>query len=159
MIEKYSFAGCKIDFPLFLSALFLLVVFRETWERKFCTHVFLIISLNSVMHYMRSCFFCIPLFELEFFFFFKLSILYLWIDILFAFFKEIYSYRAFDLNLWCSLRVFSVAAVVGICILLPVNYLGDQLQDIDFSDLSNKSLDLFSISNVKDGSNRYLLLV
>ncbi|XP_008780953.1 CSC1-like protein HYP1 isoform X1 [Phoenix dactylifera] len=53
-----------------------------------------------------------------------------------------------------SLRVFSVAAVVGICILLPVNYLGDQLRDIDFSDLPNKSLDLFSISNVKDGSNR-----
>ncbi|KAG1347865.1 putative CSC1-like protein [Cocos nucifera] len=53
-----------------------------------------------------------------------------------------------------SLRVFSVAAVVGICILLPVNYLGDQLRDIDFTDLPNKSLDLFSISNVKDGSNR-----
>lgn len=50
--------------------------------------------------------------------------------------------------------MFSVAAVVGIFILLPVNYLGDQLRDIDFSDIPNKSLDLFTISNVKDGSNR-----
>ncbi|XP_073107978.1 CSC1-like protein HYP1 isoform X4 [Elaeis guineensis] len=48
------------------------------------------------------------------------------------------------------MRIF----IFGICILLPVNYLGDQLRDIDFSDLPNKSLDLFSISNVKDGSNR-----
>lgn len=52
-----------------------------------------------------------------------------------------------------SLRVFSVAAVLGIGILLPVNYLGDHLRDADFSDIPNKSLDLFSISNVKDGSN------
>lgn len=53
-----------------------------------------------------------------------------------------------------SLKVFSVAGIIGIFILLPVNYLGDQLQDIDFSDLPNKSLDMFTISNVKDGSNR-----
>ncbi|XP_073107977.1 uncharacterized protein [Elaeis guineensis] len=51
------------------------------------------------------------------------------------------------------MRIF----IFGICILLPVNYLGDQLRDIDFSDLPNKSLDLFSISNVKDGSNRAVL--
>lgn len=53
-----------------------------------------------------------------------------------------------------SLRVFSVAGVIGIFVLIPVNYLGNQLSDIDFSDLPNKSLDLFSISNVKDGSSR-----
>ncbi|URE12336.1 hypothetical protein MUK42_04539 [Musa troglodytarum] len=52
-----------------------------------------------------------------------------------------------------SLRVFSVAAIIGIFVLLPVNYLGDHLRDIDFSDLPNKSLDLFTISNVKDSSN------
>ncbi|XP_058081974.1 CSC1-like protein HYP1 isoform X4 [Magnolia sinica] len=51
-----------------------------------------------------------------------------------------------------SLRVFSVAGIIGICILLPVNYLGNELNDIDFSELPNKSVDLFSISNVKDGS-------
>ncbi|XP_042465397.1 CSC1-like protein HYP1 [Zingiber officinale] len=52
-----------------------------------------------------------------------------------------------------SLRVFSLAAIIGIFVLLPVNYLGDHLRNIDFSDLPNKSLDLFTISNVKDGSN------
>ncbi|KAJ4835385.1 CSC1-like protein hyp1 [Turnera subulata] len=52
-----------------------------------------------------------------------------------------------------SVRVFTCAVVVGICILLPVNYLGNQLS-IDFHNLPNKSLDSFSISNVDDGSNR-----
>ncbi|XP_042498056.1 CSC1-like protein HYP1 isoform X3 [Macadamia integrifolia] len=51
-----------------------------------------------------------------------------------------------------SLRIFSFAGVVGIFILLPVNYLGNQLSLIDFSDLPNKSLDIFSISNVDNGS-------
>ncbi|XP_010258592.1 PREDICTED: CSC1-like protein HYP1 isoform X2 [Nelumbo nucifera] len=50
-----------------------------------------------------------------------------------------------------SLRVFSFAGIVGIFILLPVNYVGNQL---DFSDLPNKSLDIFSISNVNNGSKR-----
>ncbi|KAA8547958.1 hypothetical protein F0562_004387 [Nyssa sinensis] len=52
-----------------------------------------------------------------------------------------------------GLRVFTFAGIVGIFILLPVNYTGNQL-NIDFSDLQNKSLDSFSISNVNDGSNR-----
>ncbi|WOL15441.1 CSC1-like protein HYP1 [Canna indica] len=52
-----------------------------------------------------------------------------------------------------SLRVFAVAAIIGLFILLPVNFLGNQLREIDFSDLPNKSLDFFSISNVQDGSN------
>ncbi|XP_030469454.2 CSC1-like protein HYP1 isoform X1 [Syzygium oleosum] len=50
-----------------------------------------------------------------------------------------------------SLRVFSFATIVGIGILLPINYLGTQLSDD--SELQNKSLDSFSISNVNDGSN------
>ncbi|ONI19170.1 hypothetical protein PRUPE_3G263100 [Prunus persica] len=50
-----------------------------------------------------------------------------------------------------SLRVFGFAGIVGVVILLPINYLGTQL-DADSSDLANKSLDSFSISNVKDGS-------
>lgn len=53
-----------------------------------------------------------------------------------------------------SLKVFSFIGLVGIFILLPINYVGNQLNDIDFSDLPNKSIDLFSISNVNDGSKR-----
>ncbi|KAH9616278.1 hypothetical protein KSS87_013573 [Heliosperma pusillum] len=52
-----------------------------------------------------------------------------------------------------SLKIFSIASVIGIAVLLPVNFLGNQLE-IDFSDLPNKSLDSFSISNVNNGSNR-----
>ncbi|KAK6928161.1 CSC1/OSCA1-like, N-terminal transmembrane domain [Dillenia turbinata] len=51
-----------------------------------------------------------------------------------------------------SLKVFAFAGFVGVFVLLPVNYLGNQL-DLDFSDLPNKSLDSFSISNVNNGSN------
>ncbi|KAH0973225.1 hypothetical protein GBA52_025381 [Prunus armeniaca] len=52
-----------------------------------------------------------------------------------------------------SLRVFGFAGIVGVLILLPINYLGNQLDvNFDFSDLPNKSLDSFSISNVNDGS-------
>lgn len=52
-----------------------------------------------------------------------------------------------------SLKVFSVAGVLGVFILLPINFVGTQLNE-DSSDLPNKSLDSFSISNVNDGSNR-----
>ncbi|KAL0343855.1 UNVERIFIED_CONTAM: CSC1-like protein HYP1 [Sesamum angustifolium] len=52
-----------------------------------------------------------------------------------------------------GLKVFRFAGIVGICILLPFNYMGNQL-NIDFTDLPNKSLESFSISNVDDGSNR-----
>lgn len=52
-----------------------------------------------------------------------------------------------------SIRVFAAAAVLGVGVLLPVNFLGDQLREIDFTDLPNKSIDLFSVSNVQDGSN------
>ncbi|XVF60586.1 hypothetical protein PTKIN_Ptkin08bG0060100 [Pterospermum kingtungense] len=51
------------------------------------------------------------------------------------------------------LRVFTVACIIGVFVLLPINFLGNQLTD-DFSDLPSKSLDSFSISNVNDGSNR-----
>lgn len=57
----------------------------------------------------------------------------------------------------CSLKVFTFAGIIGVCILLPINFLGDQLS-FDFSDLTSKSLDSFSISNVNDGSNRWLLV-
>ncbi|XP_031491705.1 CSC1-like protein HYP1 [Nymphaea colorata] len=51
-----------------------------------------------------------------------------------------------------SLKIFSVATVIGIFILLPINYFGQQLSDIDYSDIPSQSLDLFTISNVKNGS-------
>ena len=51
-------------------------------------------------------------------------------------------------------RVFAVAAVLGVGVLLPVNFLGDQLREIDIADLPNKSIELFSVSNVQDGSNK-----
>ncbi|KAL0903633.1 hypothetical protein M5K25_028025 [Dendrobium thyrsiflorum] len=53
-----------------------------------------------------------------------------------------------------SLKVFSVAAGLGMFILLPINYFGDQLRETDFTDLQNKSLDLFNISN-RDAENIY----
>ncbi|KAL0350853.1 UNVERIFIED_CONTAM: CSC1-like protein HYP1 [Sesamum radiatum] len=53
-----------------------------------------------------------------------------------------------------GLKVFRFAGIVGICILLPFNYMGNQL-NIDFTDLPNKSLESFSISNVDDGSNSF----
>ncbi|XP_031491704.1 CSC1-like protein HYP1 [Nymphaea colorata] len=51
-----------------------------------------------------------------------------------------------------SLKIFSLAGAIGIFALLPINYLGGQLSDIDFADIPNQSLDLFSISNVQNGS-------
>ncbi|XP_026386291.1 CSC1-like protein HYP1 [Papaver somniferum] len=53
-----------------------------------------------------------------------------------------------------SVKVFTVAAVIGIFILLPINYFGTQIHASDFADIPNKSLDLFSIANVNDGSKR-----
>ncbi|XP_039028859.1 CSC1-like protein HYP1 [Hibiscus syriacus] len=50
-------------------------------------------------------------------------------------------------------KVFIIACVIGIFILLPVNFGGSQLT-YDFSNLPNKTLESFSISNVNDGSNR-----
>ncbi|KAK4598633.1 hypothetical protein RGQ29_015908 [Quercus rubra] len=53
-----------------------------------------------------------------------------------------------------SLKVFLVAGIIGIFVILPVNCTGDQLEDIDFSDFSNNSLDVFTISNISSGSKR-----
>ncbi|KAJ0535581.1 putative calcium-dependent channel, 7TM region phosphate [Helianthus annuus] len=52
-----------------------------------------------------------------------------------------------------SLKVFAFAGVVGLCALLPINFMGNQIV-IDFSDFTNKSLESFSISNVNDGSKK-----
>ncbi|KAH7833337.1 hypothetical protein Vadar_005251 [Vaccinium darrowii] len=53
-----------------------------------------------------------------------------------------------------SLKVFCVAGIIGVFIILPVNFTGDQLQSIDFANLTNDSLDVFSISNIENGSKR-----
>ena len=50
--------------------------------------------------------------------------------------------------------MFAAAAVLGVGVLLPVNFFDHQLQEIDFTDLPNKSIDLFSVSNVQDGSSK-----
>ncbi|TKY50226.1 CSC protein HYP1 [Spatholobus suberectus] len=51
-----------------------------------------------------------------------------------------------------SLKAFAVGGVIGMFVLLPINYMGTQLSDD--SDFQHKSLDSFSISNVNNGSNR-----
>ncbi|CAK8533470.1 unnamed protein product [Lathyrus sativus] len=51
-----------------------------------------------------------------------------------------------------SLKISTFGGIIGMCILLPINYLGSQLSDD--SDFQHKSLDSFSISNVNNGSNR-----
>uniref|UniRef100_A0A8R7Q936 CSC1/OSCA1-like N-terminal transmembrane domain-containing protein n=1 Tax=Triticum urartu TaxID=4572 RepID=A0A8R7Q936_TRIUA len=56
-----------------------------------------------------------------------------------------------------SIRLFAVVAVVGVGVLMPINFMGDQLQLIDFTDLPSKSVDVLSISNVQDGSNKLWL--
>ncbi|KAJ4711405.1 CSC1-like protein [Melia azedarach] len=53
-----------------------------------------------------------------------------------------------------SLKVFLFAGIIGIFVILPVNCTGTALHEIDFADLSNNSLDVFTISNVKSGSKR-----
>ncbi|XP_022151120.1 CSC1-like protein HYP1 isoform X2 [Momordica charantia] len=52
-----------------------------------------------------------------------------------------------------SFKVLLFAGVIGIFVLLPVNCSGDQLEDVDLVNISNNSLDVFTISNVKDGSH------
>ncbi|XP_016647593.1 PREDICTED: CSC1-like protein At1g69450 isoform X2 [Prunus mume] len=53
-----------------------------------------------------------------------------------------------------SLRVFLFAGVIGVFVLLPINCSGNQLEYVDFTDLSNNSLDVFTISNVNNGSSK-----
>ncbi|XP_072072123.1 CSC1-like protein HYP1 [Arachis hypogaea] len=51
-----------------------------------------------------------------------------------------------------SVKVFTFGGIVGILILLPINFMGTQIRDD--ADFPNKSLDSFSISNVNNGSKR-----
>lgn len=53
-----------------------------------------------------------------------------------------------------SLRLFCVAGIIGIFVLIPVNCSGNQLTNIDFANITADSLDVFSISNVNNGSTK-----
>ncbi|KAH9774045.1 CSC1-like protein [Citrus sinensis] len=53
-----------------------------------------------------------------------------------------------------SLKVFLFAGIIGIFVILPVNAGGTEIYEIDFADLPNNSLDVFTISNVNRGSHR-----
>ncbi|KAL8268999.1 hypothetical protein R6Q59_002797 [Mikania micrantha] len=52
-----------------------------------------------------------------------------------------------------SFKVFTIAGFIAIFILLPVNCSGNQLQNVDFINITNNTLDVFSISNVNNGSS------
>lgn len=51
-----------------------------------------------------------------------------------------------------SLRVFSFAGIIGLFVLLPINCAGTQLAAFDITIISSETLDLFTISNVNNGS-------
>ena len=54
-------------------------------------------------------------------------------------------------SLFYSLRFFGICTILGLFILLPVNYIYGQ---IDIDTIGSDTLDKFTISNVTDGSNR-----
>jgi hypothetical protein len=58
------------------------------------------------------------------------------------------------MSLMYSIRIFSIAGIIGVFVLLPLNYTGNQLRTVDWADIPNQSLDLFTIANVQDGSKR-----
>ncbi|CAO2829535.1 unnamed protein product [Amaranthus hypochondriacus] len=51
-----------------------------------------------------------------------------------------------------SLKLFSFAGVIGLFVLLPINCAGTQLAAFDITVISSETLDLFTISNVNNGS-------
>jgi len=111
---------------------------------------------RSVKHLVSNAFISSPILSIPFKYFTSIVVVLLLCNYRSSFLSNlayiISSTDPFFFFAFCSLRVFTVAGIVGIFILLPVNYLGDQLSH-DISDLSSNSLDSFSISNVKDGSN------
>lgn len=51
-----------------------------------------------------------------------------------------------------SFKIFSFAGIIGLFILLPINCAGTQLAAFDITVISSETLDLFTISNVNNGS-------
>ncbi|MQL73103.1 hypothetical protein Taro_005469 [Colocasia esculenta] len=58
-------------------------------------------------------------------------------------------YYLLDLKYVCSIRIFSIAAVICIFVVLPLNYFG---QEMLHGHIPSESLDVFAIENVKQGS-------
>lgn len=58
----------------------------------------------------------------------------------------------FAATLFCSLRVFSIAAIMCIFVVLPLNYFG---QEVEHTHFRAESLEHFTIDNVKEGSEWY----
>ncbi|KNA15383.1 hypothetical protein SOVF_098760 isoform B [Spinacia oleracea] len=50
------------------------------------------------------------------------------------------------------LKIFSFAGIIGLFVLLPINCAGTQLAAFDITAISGETLDLFTISNVNNGS-------
>ncbi|CAN6450679.1 unnamed protein product [Victoria cruziana] len=50
-----------------------------------------------------------------------------------------------------SIRIFSIAAVICMFVLLPLNYHGQEMYHIHIKNLPSTSLDMFTIGNVKTG--------
>lgn len=59
----------------------------------------------------------------------------------------------FGLN---SIRIFSIAAVVCLCLILPLNYFG---QEMDHIKIPSESLDIFTIGNVVAKNKWYVYLI
>lgn len=53
-----------------------------------------------------------------------------------------------------SIRVFCIAAVICIFLVLPVNYYG---KEMIHTNISSESLEVFTIANVQEGSGWYAL--
>ncbi|KAJ4930465.1 hypothetical protein NE237_014259 [Protea cynaroides] len=51
-----------------------------------------------------------------------------------------------------SIRIFSIAAVICVLVVLPINYYG---QEMHHKRIPYESLDVFTIGNVKEGSQWY----
>lgn len=68
------------------------------------------------------------------------------------------SHCIYDFSLWStsfsidSLRIFSIATVTCVFIVLPVNYQG---QVIGHKEIAYESLEVFTILNVQEGSKWY----
>lgn len=55
----------------------------------------------------------------------------------------------------CSIRIFSIALVICLCFVLPVNYFGDEKPH---PEISSESLNVFTIANVNEKSRWYVCI-
>lgn len=120
---------------------------------KFDSNVYSLVNLNFISDHCVSDYFYINISSKYILVFqFCVTLLYVFEGITFFLFTNV-----FPLCILCSFKIFTFGGIVGLLILLPINCLGTQLRDN--SEFQNKSLDSFSISNVNNGSNRWVLLI